>query len=331
MKYHHSITEAQEYLNEAFSFLEEKELPCNPINYAVAYDFLSKVNKPLVKKFQKALDCNQTIDPYFIESLYDDFIKEPTRFEDKNIRELSGTVGNLKNASDQSMSSIESLEKEISTVKQEQTSVDPQLLELVEVATKTIKDNQAELEKCVLKAHQQTQQIQAELEQARLEALTDNLTKLQNRKGLDKYFDDLLTADKSLDMAVVILDIDHFKSFNDRFGHLIGDVILRRLAKVLQSATEEGGEAFRFGGEEFVLILPGFTQIKAAAFAEGVRSHVAKLRLKNTKTGERLPQVTVSLGLTMRGNKGALETLLNKADEALYEAKNEGRNQVKVK
>jgi diguanylate cyclase len=330
MKYHHSITEAQEYLNEVFSFLEEKELPCNPINYSVGYDFLSKMNKPLVKKLKQAIDTGQTLDPYFMESLYDDFIKEPPQFEDKNIRELTGTVGNLQAASDQSKSSIESLEQEISVVKQEQAGASPELLDLVEVATKTIKDNQAKLEACVAQAQEQTKQIQAELEQAKLEALTDNLTKIQNRKGLNKFFSDTTSAKPSNDLAAVILDIDHFKTFNDTFGHLIGDVILRRLAKVLESATKQNGEAFRFGGEEFVIILPNVTIDKATSLAERLRTHVAKMQLKHMKTGEVLPPVTISLGVTMRQADEALEGLLNRADEALYEAKNAGRNQTKV-
>jgi diguanylate cyclase len=331
MKYHHSITEAQEYLNEVFSFLEEKELPCNPINYAVIYDFLSKVNKPLVKKLQQVLDSDQRIDPYFLESLYDDFIQKAVPDEDKNIRELTSTVGNLKTASDQSKSSIESLEQDISSAKQEQANASPELLALVESATQTIKDNQAKLEACVAQAHEQTLQIQAELEQARQEALTDNLTKIQNRKGLTKFFDETVKTNASNDLAAVILDIDHFKTFNDTFGHLIGDVILRRLAKVLQTATKQHGQAFRFGGEEFVMVLPQASLDKALALAEKVRSHVEKMRLKHTKTQEVLPPVTISLGVTMCHKDESLETLLNRADEALYEAKNGGRNQVKAK
>jgi diguanylate cyclase len=331
MKYHHSITEAQEYLNEVFSFLEEKELPCNPINYSVGYDFLSKMNKPLVKKLKQAIDAGQTLDSYFMESLYEDFIKEPPQFEDKNIRQLTGTVGNLQAASDQSKSSIESLEQEISVVKQEQAGASPELLDLVEVATKTIKDNQAKLEACVAQAHEQTKQIQAELEQAKLEALTDTLTKIQNRKGLSKFFEETTTSKPAANLAAVILDIDHFKKFNDTFGHLIGDVILRRLAKVLESATKQNGEAFRFGGEEFVIVLPDATIDKATNLAERLRTHVAKMQLKHMKTGEVLPPVTISLGVTMRQSEESLETLLNRADEALYEAKDAGRNQVKVK
>ena len=316
MKYHHSITEAQEYLNEVFSFLEEKELPCNPINYSVGYDFLSKMNKPLVKKLKQAIDAGQTLDSYFMESLYEDFIKEPPQFEDKNIRQLTGTVGNLQAASDQSKSSIESLEQEISVAKQEQAGASPELLDLVEVATKTIKDNQAKLEACVAQAHEQTKQIQAELEQAKLEALTDTLTKIQNRKGLSKFFEETTTSKPAANLAAVILDIDHFKKFNDTFGHLIGDVILRRLAKVLESATKQNGEA---------------TIDKATNLAERLRTHVAKMQLKHMKTGEVLPPVTISLGVTMRQSEESLETLLNRADEALYEAKDAGRNQVKVK
>jgi diguanylate cyclase len=266
-----------------------------------------------------------------MESLYDDFIKDPTRYENKNIRELTGTVENIKTASNQSKSSIDSLEKEISLVKQEHTNISPELLDLVEVAAKTIKDNQTQLEACVAQAHEQTMQIQAELEQARMEALNDTLTKLQNRKGLTQFFDDTTTATPSAGLAAIILDIDHFKTFNDRFGHLIGDVILRRLANLLQAATKKIGQPFRFGGEEFVIILPGVTLEKAAATAESVRKHVAKMRLKHLKTDEVLPPVTISLGVTMHLAGESLEAFLNRADEALYEAKNAGRNQTKAR
>jgi len=176
-----------------------------------------------------------------------------------------------------------------------------------------------------------------ELEQAnrQLEKLsrTDGLTGLANRR----FFEEILAQDwatvvrQGLELAVIMLDVDFFKAFNVRYGHVAGDDCLRRLARILEATLRRKSDlAARWGGEEFIVILQDTDREGALEIAESLRVAVTELAIPN----EDSPQghVTVSIGVAVRhpqdGLKGA-DQLVKRADEALYEAKRGGRNQVR--
>ena len=138
-----------------------------------------------------------------------------------------------------------------------------------------------------------------------------------------------MEAPEFKDFSIAIADIDHFKKFNDDFGHLVGDLILKRLGKLLKEELPIPCEGFRFGGEEFVILMPQCNKTRALDIAEIIRVGVSKLRFKSAKTKERLPKMTISLGVTGWESGDELESVLMRADQALYQAKNNGRNQVR--
>jgi two-component system, cell cycle response regulator len=161
-----------------------------------------------------------------------------------------------------------------------------------------------------------------------LEALadTDPLTGLYNRRYMSRQLAQLVTEP----VALALVDIDHFKRINDRFGHEAGDRVLSRLADTLRAQAESGGRAgafaARIGGEEFVLALPGIDAEEARECCERVRAEV-----ENCAWDEIAPQlgVTVSVGLaTQRSGGGEASALLSRADTQLYNAKRQGRNRV---
>ncbi|MGY2066645.1 histidine kinase N-terminal 7TM domain-containing diguanylate cyclase [Blastococcus sp. SYSU DS0619] len=170
----------------------------------------------------------------------------------------------------------------------------------------------------------ENERLRAELAE---EAVRDPLTGLHNRRQLDRA----LAADGrrrggDAGTAVVVVDIDHFKSVNDRFGHAAGDVVLTAVADVLRLATRDGDTVARMGGEEFVLVLPGMTGAQAVARAERVRQECGALR---HELGGEIVQVTVSAGVAAGPVGGeAADALLAAADQALYRAKATGRNRV---
>lgn len=128
---------------------------------------------------------------------------------------------------------------------------------------------------------------------------------------------------------MVVADIDHFKKFNDQYGHLVGDLILKRLSKLFKEELPIPCEDFRFGGEEFVILMPQCNKERAMDIAESIRVGVSKLRFKGAKTGERLPKMIISLGVSEWQAEDELEHMIMRADHVLYEAKNNGRNQVR--
>lgn len=160
------------------------------------------------------------------------------------------------------------------------------------------------------------------------QAATDALTGLPNRRALEQVLvRDLARAERSGDpLSVVLLDVDHFKRFNDTYGHLVGDQVLRHLGGIVQRSLREGDFVARYGGEEFCVVLPRATRDGALLAARRVRMAIERNRLK-CEAGELC--VTSSFGVTTylpASARRSCEQLLNEADEALYAAKQQGRN-----
>jgi diguanylate cyclase (GGDEF)-like protein len=158
---------------------------------------------------------------------------------------------------------------------------------------------------------------------------TDELTGLNNRRQLTKAFEAELSRviRTGAPMSILIIDIDHFKAFNDRFGHLQGDAFLREVGPFLTGRIRSTDLAARYGGEEFVVLLPGIAKEHAGQKAEFLRKDFEKAVL----TGEGSSSVTWSIGVASCPEDGSSqEDLLRKADDALYEAKRRGRNRVGV-
>jgi diguanylate cyclase (GGDEF)-like protein len=163
------------------------------------------------------------------------------------------------------------------------------------------------------------------------QSIRDGLTNLFNRHFLEIALErEVQRSTRSgAPLAVLMLDVDYFKSFNDLFGHEAGDVVLRSLAGCLQSSVRAEDIVCRYGGEEFVILLPEITPAMAADAAERLREQVAAMRVEFR--GEPLRQISISVGLCTYpdGASDAVE-LLRRADRALYQAKHAGRNQVHV-
>jgi two-component system cell cycle response regulator len=160
-------------------------------------------------------------------------------------------------------------------------------------------------------------------------AVTDDMTGLYNRRYFDRHLGVMLGKAQSQDrdMALMILDIDHFKSVNDNYGHDIGDAVLREFAARLKRNIRGVDLACRFGGEEFVVLMPDTDYRQAEAIAERVRQSISERQFDIG--AERQLAVTVSAGVTLNeAQSDTPESLIKRADVALYRAKREGRNRV---
>src|SRR5207302_9224346 len=165
-------------------------------------------------------------------------------------------------------------------------------------------------------------------EAIRVETLTDPLTTLGNRK----YFDRAIAAAVqsasacSEPLSLLMLDIDHFKSFNDNYGHLTGDQVLRLVAMSLKQTIKGHDLTARYGGEEFAVVLPNTALRQALTVADHIRRAVMAKELKKKSTGEILGRVTISVGVSMLQASEDVDALIDRADACLYAAKRNGRN-----
>lgn len=159
-------------------------------------------------------------------------------------------------------------------------------------------------------------------------AMADPLTGLANRRQLEVALAyRLAEADKlGLPISCLMLDVDHFKRFNDEFGHDAGDVVLRAVGDLLKHSTREGDLAFRYGGEEFLLLMPGLGAEKAVQRAEELRSRIGMLRVEHG--GHKLGPITASLGVATAPELCGFDELIRTADVALLRAKAAGRDRV---
>jgi diguanylate cyclase (GGDEF)-like protein len=184
----------------------------------------------------------------------------------------------------------------------------------------------------LIKQSQQYRQLSAENQRLSRLAIVDGLTQLANRRRFDEHIERMwrhMMREKGW-LSVIFLDVDYFKRYNDTYGHVAGDTCLQQIASVLRGFARRPLDlAARYGGEEFALVLPQTTQKSAITLAEQIQKAVHALKLPH-QASEIVEVVTVSLGVaSVRPTlNDTFETLVEAADTALYQAKQQGRNQV---
>jgi len=179
------------------------------------------------------------------------------------------------------------------------------------------------------KSSEEVERLRGELELVQGLALSDPLTGLLNRRGFEQQRQ-RLCAVSAVGFTVLIIDIDHFKAINDAHGHLLGDRVIVSVANMLRSCVGERGPIARMGGEEFAVLLPHTSSAGGVELAERIRSSVEHGKIRRAGTDETIGNVTVSLGVASCGENEQFDTMLARADGALYQSKSAGRNRVTV-
>ena len=207
----------------------------------------------------------------------------------------------------------------------------PKLREIVETlidATRSVAASNQQLESRLHASRDEIDNLRKALDEVRVESLTDALTGIANRK----HFEVTLAARvaqsqlEKTSLVLVVIDIDHFKRFNDKFGHLTGDQVLRLVAAAMREDVGKNATLARFGGEEFAIVLPGADEASAFACAEAIRKNVMGRELLKRSSGESLGRVTVSVGIAQLRVDDTVSTFLERADLCMYRAKEAGRN-----
>ena len=197
-------------------------------------------------------------------------------------------------------------------------------------ATRAMEDRSKNLEGELQRSSQQVTELKAQLDDVRKESRVDQLTGIANRKAFDAELQAAIedAMQTGAPATLLMCDIDHFKKFNDTWGHQTGDQVLRLVANCLSENVKGRDTAARYGGEEFVVILRQTALGDALNLANQIRSTVEGKKLVKKSTGDILGQITISIGVAQFGQSDQAEALVQRADMCLYRAKHTGRNRV---
>jgi len=206
------------------------------------------------------------------------------------------------------------------------------MVENLSSATQKVREENQALESQLADTTDELGRLREHLEQVRRDAMTDALTTLANRKAFDEALERTSAqAEKTGEpLTLAVVDIDHFKMFNDTWGHQTGDQVIRYVASVIGRIGEGTRFAARYGGEEFAVIFPGEGRDVALAALESAREEISSRILKRRSTNEDLGAITISAGIAERNAGDLPVALLERADGALYASKRAGRNRTSL-
>jgi diguanylate cyclase len=207
-----------------------------------------------------------------------------------------------------------------------------QLIKSLLSETQHMQKSYGRLKKKLEASTKEVMALRKKLQSAQKEAETDPLTGLLNRKGFKNAMRRALNeaAESHDSICLLMLDIDHFKGVNDTYGHAFGDAVLKAVASTLQKSVKGQDTVSRFGGEEFAIILPNTPRKGAQQVAENIRQTIERGKIQRSGNNEAVGNITISIGVAEFRQQESIEDLINRADTALYAAKNSGRNRVTV-
>ncbi len=325
------------YGERALTYLRKNATPAYPQNYELWYTYTSGINPNLNAAVDQALESKGRLKPQDIEDLYDSHLS-PVRLRDR-LGEVSSDVTSKIN---EVLALLESSEKNVGgygdTLRAASNGLGNaktqaqarSIVERIIAATQEIEAKNAELEHQLSESRAQIEGLHDSLEVIRFESRSDQLTGLANRKAFDESLEQAIEAANAerRSLCLTFCDIDHFKKFNDTFGHQTGDQVLRLVGAAIRAYAAPQDIPARYGGEEFAIIMVDTDLQNAVRRAEQVRYAVAEKELVKKSTGESLGHVTMSAGVTSYARGEPLESFVERADQLLYEAKNAGRNRV---
>lgn len=315
--------------------LGDMAIPPVPPYYQVWFSHLERKNTDLSSEIDSA---GASIDELFLKNIHGKYFENGKA--EANIDNYTGQLLLQTNSMKKLIENFDLSAKEfhkdlddasIQMESDEGSAQDPRDLldSLLKTAQKAIERN-VELESNLSHASTKIASLQEAVEMIATDANTDFLTKLHNRRYFDNAFAQLIDSARISDepMCLVMADIDHFKIFNDTWGHQIGDQVLKLVAGTLRENVKGQDLIARYGGEEFAIALPNTSVEDAVILTENIRIAVSKRKLINKATNSELGRITMSFGVAALQQSSDFESIFQQADSALYAAKDAGRNRV---
>jgi len=324
---------AADLLKQAVPLMMRHDIPPNPVHYALWYTYSRGQEPELNRRLDKIVKDFTAFPPETAAKLFREYVirgeLEEARAGQQQMIELVDDIeGDVLNSVVGSQAYQASLTQGLAALHEPIVDDLPNVLSELQLSTQLIQDQQEKFLYRLRSAQSEIQQLRGQLERAQLAATLDSLTHVFNRHAFTRLLEQALAGEHK-GLALIMLDIDHFKQFNDQYGHPLGDRVLQHVGQLLRDLLPPHGMAARYGGEEFCVIMRDCFDLETAhAFAEQVRLKIQALRIRVRRTDQILDSVTASFGLALAEAGDNMESLVTRADDALYQAKHKGRNQV---
>jgi len=324
------------YANSAFELLKRSGIPPYPQFYELLYTYATGVNPTLNTRINAMFRNGDAPTQGLAEGLYNEFLKSNVNDRMTAVSQrMHDRIEAVHDAIDSAMTTANaysgSLQSAGGDLGREITPAAMKVLsEKLLSETRKMQETNRALEQKLQASRDDIAGLQRDLDDVRRESLLDPLTKIANRKSLDDGLDTAIAEASSSrePLSLILVDIDHFKNFNDTYGHQTGDQVLRLVAMTLKSNIKGKDLAARYGGEEFVAVLP-YTDIEGAVIiADNIRRAIQAKELLKRSTNEKLGRITASFGVATFRPSDTAASLIERADRCLYAAKHAGRNRV---
>jgi len=332
--YPESMEESGRYLRLTLQYISKYKLAYNPITYALWYEYATGRNDSLTLEIQALEKDKADISFEIVLKLFRKHVADSqVILAEKKASEFQAILTEVTRQLSHSGSSLNdqsySLKSHAEKLSQSTTLADVSAIaEAIVSGTKSIVISSQALKQQMDATVSEITTLKKELKGIKHTARTDMLTGLLNRRGFDEALLEarLYSIDHNQAMSIILADIDHFKKVNDTHGHLIGDSVLKMLSKLLKEHIKGKDIAARFGGEEFIIVLPETPLKGAFILAEQIRMSLRTMKWTAKESGKAIGSITISLGVAQFKPTETAESLIQRADKALYFAKENGRN-----
>ena len=332
---HDDFTKASEHLRLAIVLLSKYKIPPSPMNFRMGYEYVTDKNKELKAALDEIVTQPDELSPENLWEIYRRFFVKDEKALEELHQELRHIIVNIQSEFERSGVNLSGYAKMLNRFADILGTPTPPETMSVEVNkviddTRSMEQSQNLLESQMSNVLSEMASLRKELGQIKEESLTDALTGISNRKAFDAALEHTVhtAREEKKPFCLLLSDIDHFKQFNDTYGHLVGDKVLRFVASTLKHCLKGKDMVARYGGEEFAVILPETALMGAQAISEQIRKAVSSGELKDKGSGERYGKITISIGIAQFRMNELPYDLINRADRTLYLAKERGRNRV---
>lgn len=332
--YNASPEQNSEYIRQMLPLMMQHNVPVDPMNYAVWYHYVAGTSGDLTKAIDTLIRDQKPFDSDTALNLYKKHICNASveSFEKINsnlLRLITQTTVSVYATSEKAAAAGNKFNVKLKELKspENETNLKSILFEIILETTQLAEASKA-LKNQLDNSNKEMEKLRNELTHVRKAANTDGLTGLLNRWAFDRALGELVENATTKNVCLAILDIDHFKRINDSFGHLVGDKVIKYFASLLKKHAAEHYHVARYGGEEMAIIMPDTTLAEAFNLIEQIRRVLDKSQLKHKGDTETIGKVTVSAGIASLQTVDTAYTFIERADNALYQAKETGRNKV---